>query len=123
MTTSDATGCTPPAAAAAPPSLSPRRPPAPRAAPAPAVRPAPLMKADPSPVVELNRAAAVAMRDGPEVGLRLIEDLLARDLLTDYAVAHSARGELCRRLGRTSDAVESYRRALSLTTQEPQRRF
>jgi RNA polymerase sigma-70 factor, ECF subfamily len=82
-----------------------------------------LMKADPSPVVELNRAAAVAMRDGPEVGLRLIEDLLARGLLTDYAVAHSARGELCRRLGRTDDAVESFRRALSLTTQEPQRRF
>jgi RNA polymerase sigma-70 factor, ECF subfamily len=57
------------------------------------------------------------------VGLRLIEDLFARDLLTDYAVAHSARGELCRRLGRTNDAVESLRRALSLTTQEPQRRF
>jgi RNA polymerase sigma-70 factor (ECF subfamily) len=82
-----------------------------------------LLKADPSPVVELNRAAAVAMRDGPEAGLMLIDCILARGDLTDYALAHSARGELCRRLGRGVEAAESFHRALSLTTQEPQRRF
>jgi RNA polymerase sigma-70 factor (ECF subfamily) len=82
-----------------------------------------LLKADPSPVVELNRAAAVAMRDGPEGGLILIECILARGDLTDYPLAHSARGELCRRLGRTADAIESLQRALSLATHEPQRRF
>jgi RNA polymerase sigma-70 factor (ECF subfamily) len=82
-----------------------------------------LLRADPSPVVELNRAAAVGMRDGPEAGLRLIDALLARGELADYAPAHSARAELCRRLGRTADAVESYERALELTGQEPQRRF
>ena len=82
-----------------------------------------LMRADPSPVIELNRAAAVAMRDGPEAGLRLIDDLLARGELADYHLAHSARAELLRRLGRTVDAAESYERALGLTEQEPQRRF
>ncbi len=82
-----------------------------------------LMRADPSPVVELNRAAAVAMRDGPEAGLMLIDDILARGELADYALAHSARAELCRRLGRTAEAVDSYQRALGLTKQEPQRRF
>jgi RNA polymerase sigma-70 factor (ECF subfamily) len=82
-----------------------------------------LLRADPSPVVELNRAAAVAMRDGPEAGLSLIDDLLARGELADYALAHSARGELCRRLERTAEASQSFERALSLTTQEPQRRF
>jgi RNA polymerase sigma-70 factor, ECF subfamily len=82
-----------------------------------------LLKADPSPVVELNRAAAVAMRGGPEGGLILIECILARGDLTDYPLAHSARGELCRRLGRTADAIESLQRALSLATHEPQRRF
>jgi RNA polymerase sigma-70 factor (ECF subfamily) len=82
-----------------------------------------LMRADPSPVIELNRAAAVAMRDGPEAGLRLIDDLLARGELADYALAHSARAELSRRLGRQEVAIESYQRALSLTSQEPQRRF
>jgi RNA polymerase sigma-70 factor, ECF subfamily len=82
-----------------------------------------LMRADPSPVIALNRAAAVAMRDGPEAGLSLIEDLLARGELTDYPLIHSARAALCRRLGRTAEAVESYRRALSLIRQEPQRRF
>jgi RNA polymerase sigma-70 factor (ECF subfamily) len=82
-----------------------------------------LMRADPSPVIELNRAAAVAMRDGPEAGLMLIDDILARGELADYAMAHSARAELCRKLGRTAEAVESYRRALGLTGQEPQRRF
>jgi RNA polymerase sigma-70 factor (ECF subfamily) len=82
-----------------------------------------LLKADPSPVVELNRAAAVAMRDGPEAGLGLIDSILARGDLADYPVAHSARAELCRRLGRTDEAARSFQRALSLTTQERQRHF
>jgi len=82
-----------------------------------------LMRADPSPVVELNRAAAVAMRDGPEAGLSLIDGILGRGDLADYAVAHSARAELCRRLGRTADARASFQRALSLTTQERGRHF
>jgi RNA polymerase sigma-70 factor (ECF subfamily) len=82
-----------------------------------------LLSVDPSPVVELNRAAAVAMRDGPAAGLALIEGILARGDLADYAVAHSARAELARRLGRASDARASYERALTLTHQEPQRRF
>ncbi len=82
-----------------------------------------LLRADPSPVVELNRAAAVAMRDGPEAGLILIDRLLARGELADYPLAHSARAELCRRLGWTAQAIESYERALALTRQEPQRRF
>jgi RNA polymerase sigma-70 factor (ECF subfamily) len=82
-----------------------------------------LMRADPSPVIELNRAAAVAMRDGPEAGLALIDALLARGELAEYPPAHSARAELCRRLGRTAEAVESYQRALGLSRQGPQRRF
>jgi RNA polymerase sigma-70 factor (ECF subfamily) len=82
-----------------------------------------LMRADPSPVVELNRAAAVAMRDGPEAGLALIDAILRRGDLTDYHLAHSARADLCRRLGRSDEARASYTRALALTRQEPQRRF
>jgi RNA polymerase sigma-70 factor (ECF subfamily) len=82
-----------------------------------------LARADPSPVVELNRAAAVAMRDGPEAGLALIDAILARGDLEDYQLAHSARADLCRRLGRTADARVSYRRALGLTRQEPERRL
>jgi RNA polymerase sigma-70 factor (ECF subfamily) len=82
-----------------------------------------LLRADPSPVVELNRAAAVSMRDGPEAGLGLIDDLLARGELADYPLAHSARAELCRKLGRKAEAVASYERALRLSRQEPQRRF
>jgi RNA polymerase sigma-70 factor (ECF subfamily) len=82
-----------------------------------------LVRADPSPVVQLNRAAAVAMRDGPGAGLALIDDLLGRGELADYAPAHSARADLCRRLGRAADAIRSYERALELTRQEPQRRF
>jgi RNA polymerase sigma-70 factor (ECF subfamily) len=82
-----------------------------------------LMRAAPSPVVALNRAAAVAMRDGPAAGLVLVDAILARGDLADYAPAHSARGELCRRLGRTADARSAYERALALTRQEPQRRF
>ncbi len=82
-----------------------------------------LVRADPSPVVELNRAAAVALRDGPAAGLALIEAILARGDLADYHLAHSARADLCRRLGRTADARASYERALALTRQEPERRF
>ena len=82
-----------------------------------------LVRAEPSPVVELNRAAAVAMRDGPAAGLALIDVILARGDLADYPLAHSARAELCRRLGKTGDARASYERALGLTRQEPQRRF
>ncbi|MGH7313818.1 MAG: RNA polymerase sigma factor [Candidatus Rokuibacteriota bacterium] len=82
-----------------------------------------LARADPSPVIELNRAAAVAMRDGPLAGLALIDAILARGALDNYALAHSARADLCRRLGRTAEARASYTRALGLTRQEPQRRF
>jgi RNA polymerase sigma-70 factor (ECF subfamily) len=82
-----------------------------------------LARADPSPVVELNRAAAVAMRDGAAAGLKLIDAILARGDLADYHLAHSARADLCRRLGRTADARASYERALALTRQEPERRF
>jgi RNA polymerase sigma-70 factor, ECF subfamily len=82
-----------------------------------------LARAEPSPVVELNRAAAVAMRDGPLAGLALIDAILARGDLSDYHLAHSARAELYRRLGRTAEARASYERALGLTRQEPERRF
>ena len=82
-----------------------------------------LMRAEPSPVVELNRAAAVAMRDGPLAGLTLIDAILARGDLGNYHLAHAARADLCRRLGRTGDARASYERALALTQQEPERRF
>jgi RNA polymerase sigma-70 factor, ECF subfamily len=82
-----------------------------------------LVRADPSPVIELNRAVAVAMRDGPGAGLALIDAILGRGALADYHLAHSARAELCRRLGRTADARASYTRALDLARQEPQRRF
>ncbi|HEY3196577.1 MAG TPA: RNA polymerase sigma factor [Nitrospirales bacterium] len=82
-----------------------------------------LMRANPSPVVELNRAVAVAMRDGPMAGLTLIDAILARGDLAKYHLAHSARADLCRRLGRTAEARASYERALSLTQQEPERRF
>jgi len=82
-----------------------------------------LLEPEPSPVVELNRAAAVAMRDGPLAGLALIDEILARGDLAGYHLAHSARAELCRRLGRTADARASFERALGLTRQEPERRF
>ena len=82
-----------------------------------------LVEPEPSPVVELNRAAAVAMRDGPQAGLALIDEILARGDLAGYHLAHSARAELCRRLGRTADARASFERALGLTRQEPERRF
>ncbi len=82
-----------------------------------------LLQAHPSPVVELNRAVAVAMRDGPLAGLELVDAILARGDLETYHLAHAARADLCRRLGRTKDARTSYQRALSLTQQEPERRF
>jgi RNA polymerase sigma-70 factor, ECF subfamily len=82
-----------------------------------------LMRAEPSPVVELNRAVAVAMRDGPAAGLSLIDAILARGDLGNYHLAHAARADLCRRLRRIAEARASYERALSLTEQEPERRF
>ena len=82
-----------------------------------------LARAEPSPVVELNRAVAVAMRDGPSAGLALIDAILGRGDLSDYHLAHAARADLCRRLGRIAEARASYERALSLTEQEPERRF
>jgi RNA polymerase sigma-70 factor (ECF subfamily) len=82
-----------------------------------------LLKADPSPVVELNRAAAIAMREGPEAGLALIDAILARGELGDYRHAHAARADLLRRLGRLDEARIAYERALALTAQEPERRF
>jgi RNA polymerase sigma-70 factor (ECF subfamily) len=82
-----------------------------------------LLQIHPSPVVELNRAVAVAMCEGPEQGLRLIDDLLAREELANYHLAHSARADLCRRSGRIAEARASYQMALSLARQEPERRF
>ena len=82
-----------------------------------------LLRLDPSPVVALNRAAAVAMRDGPGAGLVLIDAILAAGELTDYHFAHSARGELLRRLGRREEAIAAFRRALELVSQEPERRL
>jgi RNA polymerase sigma-70 factor (ECF subfamily) len=82
-----------------------------------------LVRVEPSPVVELNRAVAVAMRDGPLAGLNLIDVILARGELADYHLAHSARADLCRRLGRIAEARTSYERALALARQEPERRF
>jgi RNA polymerase sigma-70 factor, ECF subfamily len=82
-----------------------------------------LVRVEPSPVVELNRAVAVAMRDGPDAGLVLIDAILARGDLPDYHLAHAARADLCRRLGRSAEARASYQMALNLARQEPERRF
>jgi RNA polymerase sigma-70 factor, ECF subfamily len=82
-----------------------------------------LSRLDDSPVIELNRAVAVAMRDGPAAGVILIDTILERGDLSGYRPAHAARAELCRRLGRTTEARASYERALALTRQEPERRF
>ncbi len=82
-----------------------------------------LARVEPSPVVELNHAVAVAMRDGPAAGLALIDAILARGDLEDYHLAHAARADLCRRLGRTAEARASYERALALARQVPERRF
>jgi RNA polymerase sigma-70 factor (ECF subfamily) len=80
-----------------------------------------LSRLDPSPVVALNRAVAVAMRDGPATGLRLVDALLGE--LEGYHLAHAARADLCRRLGRKEEAIASYEKALALSRQEPERRF
>ncbi len=82
-----------------------------------------LLRTSPSPVIELNRAVAMAMRDGPDAGLLLVEGLLARGELQDYHLLHSARADLCRRLGRLDDARNAYRSALQLAQLEPERRF
>jgi len=82
-----------------------------------------LSRHEPSPVIELNRAVAVAMRDGPSAGLALIDAILERGDLLDYRLAHAARADLYRRLGRTAEARASYERALTLVRQEPERRF
>ena len=82
-----------------------------------------LVRIQPSPVVHLNRAVAIAMSDGPEAGLQQIEAVLEHGKLANYYLAHSARAELCRRLGRTAEARSSYEKALTLTQQEPERQF
>ncbi len=82
-----------------------------------------LLRADPSPIIQLNRAVAVAMRDGPAKGLVLLDGLLASGKLDTYHLAHAARADLCRRLGKNTEARVSYERALALVTQEPERRF
>jgi len=82
-----------------------------------------LLRIDPSPIIELNRAAAVAMSEGPGAGLALIDAILVRGDLADYHLAHAARGDLCRRLGRVNEAIESYEAALRLTTQNAERSF
>ncbi len=82
-----------------------------------------LLRADPSPIIELNRAVAVAMRDGPAKGLVLLDDILASGKLDHYHLAHAARADLCRRLGKKTEARVSYERALALVRQEPERRF
>jgi RNA polymerase sigma-70 factor (ECF subfamily) len=82
-----------------------------------------LLRLDPNPVIELNRAAAVAMRDGPGSGLVLIDAILQRGDLADYHPAHAARADLLQRLGRTGEAADAYRRALALVRLAPERRF
>jgi RNA polymerase sigma-70 factor (ECF subfamily) len=82
-----------------------------------------LARIEPSPVVALNRAVAVAMRDGPEAGLVLVDALLAQGELANYHLAHAARADLCRRLGRYGEARGAYERALELARQEPEIRF
>jgi len=82
-----------------------------------------LQRLDPSPVIALNRAVALAMRDGPAAALPLVEEILGKGELNDYHLAHAARADLCRRLGRNADARASYERALALARQEPERRF
>ena len=82
-----------------------------------------LVRIQPSPVVQLNRAVAIAMRDGPEAGLTHIDAVLEHGELANYYLAHSARADICRRLGRTAEARSSYEKALALTQQEPERQF
>jgi RNA polymerase sigma-70 factor, ECF subfamily len=82
-----------------------------------------LVRIQPSPVVQLNRAVAIAMRDGPEAGLAHIDAVLEHGELANYYLAHSARADMYRRLGRTAEARSSYEKALALTRQEPERHF
>jgi RNA polymerase sigma-70 factor (ECF subfamily) len=82
-----------------------------------------LTTAAPSPIVDLNRAVAVAMRDGPQDGLQIVDAILTRGDLVEYHLAHATRADLCRRLGRREEARASYRKAISLARQEPERRF
>jgi RNA polymerase sigma-70 factor (ECF subfamily) len=82
-----------------------------------------LLRIQPSPVVQLNRAVAIAMRDGPEAGLAHIDAVLEHGELANYYLAHSARADMCRRLGRTTEARASYEKALALTQQEPEQQF
>lgn len=82
-----------------------------------------LLRADPSPIIALNRAVAVAMRDGPAKGLELVDALLVGGELTNYHLAHAARADLCRRLGKDAEARAAYNKALALTKQRPERRF
>ena len=82
-----------------------------------------LLRIERTPIIELNRAVAVAMRDGPAAGLTLVDDLLTKGDLAGYRLAHAARADLCRRLGRSAEARESYMRALELTQLEPERQF
>jgi RNA polymerase sigma-70 factor (ECF subfamily) len=82
-----------------------------------------LLRSEPSPIVELNRAVAVAMRDGPHAGLALVDAILERGELSNYHLAHAARAEMCRRLGRNTEARAAYQRVLELVRQEPERRF
>ncbi|MCA9438330.1 MAG: RNA polymerase sigma factor [Candidatus Omnitrophica bacterium] len=82
-----------------------------------------LLTASLSPVIELNRAVAVAMRDGPEIGLDRVDEILGRGDLTGYHLAHAARADLCRRLGRADEAISAYEKAIALTKQGPEHRF
>jgi RNA polymerase sigma-70 factor (ECF subfamily) len=82
-----------------------------------------LARASPSPIVDLNRAVAVAMRDGPAAGLAMLDAILAGGELAEYHLAHAARADLCRRLGRSAEAKKAYEKALRLARQDPERRF
>lgn len=82
-----------------------------------------LLHIDPSPIVEINRAAAIAMRDGPEAALAIMDDIIARGALNDYRFAHAARADMYRRLGRIEEARSAYAEALALTQQEAERRY
>ena len=82
-----------------------------------------LLRMEPSPIIELNRAVAVAMRDGPAAGLALVDAILGRGDLADYRLAHATRADLCRRLGRVPEARAAYEKALAMTRQEAEQRF
>lgn len=82
-----------------------------------------LLQLEPSPVIELNRAVAIAMRDGPQSGVQIVDDILARGELADYHLAHSTRGELLRRAGQVQPAIQAFERALQLVKQLPEQRM